>query len=121
MTGVEILAMEEVAIAFGFDVILFLLLWIASILVGALLGLITDPNNFCNGWFYGIMVAFLPGLILSLAVGTSAETMPLEYETQYKVIISDEVSMNDFLSKYEIINQEGKIYTVRERNGDNND
>ena len=33
---------------------------------------------------------------------------------QYKVTISDEVSMNEFFDKYEIIDQEGKTYTVRE-------
>jgi Na+/melibiose symporter-like transporter len=38
--------------------------------------------------------------------------------TRYKVTISDEVSMNDFLERYEIVDQEGKIYTVRERDGD---
>ena len=37
------------------------------------------------------------------------------YETQYKVTISDEVLMNEFLERYEIVDQEGKIYTVRER------
>lgn len=33
---------------------------------------------------------------------------------EYKVTISNEVSMNKFFDKYEIIDQEGKIYTVRE-------
>lgn len=36
-------------------------------------------------------------------------------EYEYKVTISDEVSMNEFMKKYEIINQEGKIYTIKER------
>ena len=35
--------------------------------------------------------------------------------TEYKVTIDDSVSMNEFLDKYEILDQEGKIYTVRER------
>lgn len=39
---------------------------------------------------------------------------PTAYETHYKVLISDEVSMNEFLEQYEIIDQEGKIFTVRE-------
>ena len=39
-----------------------------------------------------------------------------KYETQYKVTISDEVKMDEFCEKYEIIEQDGKIYTVRERN-----
>lgn len=35
--------------------------------------------------------------------------------TKYQVTIDDSVSMNEFLDKYEIIDQEGKIYTVKER------
>lgn len=36
-------------------------------------------------------------------------------ETRYQVIVDDSVSMNEFQDKYEIIEVEGKIYTVRER------
>ena len=35
--------------------------------------------------------------------------------TEYKVTIDDSVSMNEFLNKYEILDQEGKIYTVKEK------
>lgn len=31
---------------------------------------------------------------------------------QYKVVIDDSVSLNEFNKKYDIIDQEGKIYTV---------
>lgn len=34
---------------------------------------------------------------------------------EYKVTIDDSVSMTEFMDKYEIIDQEGKIYTVKER------
>lgn len=34
---------------------------------------------------------------------------------EYKVTVDDSVSMNEFLNKYEILEQEGKIYTVKER------
>ena len=34
---------------------------------------------------------------------------------EYKVTIDDSVSINQFLDKYEILDQEGKIYTVKER------
>jgi hypothetical protein len=34
---------------------------------------------------------------------------------EYKVTIDDSVSMNEFLDKYEILDQEGKIYTVKEK------
>lgn len=38
-----------------------------------------------------------------------------KYETRYQVTINDSMSMNEFQNKYEIIEIEGKIYTVRER------
>ena len=34
-------------------------------------------------------------------------------EYKYKVTIDDTVSLNEFYEKYEIIDQEGKIYTIR--------
>lgn len=34
---------------------------------------------------------------------------------EYKVIIDESVSMVEFMDKYEILNQEGEIYTVKER------
>lgn len=36
-------------------------------------------------------------------------------ETHYQVTIDNSVSMNEFQNKYEIIEVEGKIYTIRER------
>ena len=38
-----------------------------------------------------------------------------KYETHYQVTIDDSVGMNKFQDKYEIIEVEGKIYTVKER------
>ena len=43
-----------------------------------------------------------------------------EYETVYDIIIGDEVSFNDFNEHYEIIDQNGNIYTVREKNNGTN-
>lgn len=36
-------------------------------------------------------------------------------ETHYQVVVDDSVSMNDFNKRYEIIEQEGQIITVKER------
>ena len=35
--------------------------------------------------------------------------------TEYTVILDDSVSFNEFTEKYEIIDNEGKIYTVKEK------
>lgn len=51
----------------------------------------------------------------ALAVILFCNVPEKNYETRYQVTINDSVSMNEFQSKYEIIEIEGKIYTVRER------
>lgn len=38
-----------------------------------------------------------------------------KYETRYQVTIDDSVSMNEFTSKYEVVKQEGLIYTIIEK------
>ena len=115
MTGVEILATEEVAVAwaswnwlafFGGIVIVAGLFAIIGALVGSV-------NGVQDGWICFIAGSLIGGLILGVSMGTSL-VEPTEYETHYKVTISDEVPMNEFLERYEIIDQEGKIFTVRE-------
>lgn len=108
MTGVEILATQEVATAFGFCWAGFICLTIVGLLFAALLYL-----GFKN--IPASLFIFAFAFAGAFFVGFEADGIPTEYEPQYKVTISDEVSMNDFLEKYEIVNQEGKIYTVRER------
>ena len=115
MTGVEILATQEVATAFTFN-------WIASficfgviftifILVGVAMSIRFDD-------WKQILVGLIVGTILGVVFGgvfSSGLKTPIEFENQYKVTISDEVPMNEFIERYEIIDTEGKIYTVRER------
>lgn len=40
---------------------------------------------------------------------------PREMISRYQVIVDDEVEFNDFINKYKIIDQDGLIYTVEER------
>ena len=62
----------------------------------------------------GAIIGLILSVIFSPMFGDTERT-PIEYKIQYKVIISDEVSMNEFIEKYKIIEQEGRIYTVVER------
>ena len=116
MSGVEILATEDVAVAWeswnweGFLFVVGIAFFVA-IIAGILAGASDD-------WKLGVtifLIVFVAGSALfgTLVGRTTGE--PIEYETRYKVVIDDSVSMNDFLEEYEIIDQEGKIYTVREK------
>ena len=59
------------------------------------------------------LVMVIASIIVACLGGTLSKTDISHIE--YKVTIDDSVSMNEFLDKYEILDQEGKIYTVKER------
>lgn len=115
MPGVEILATQEVATAFTFSWENFWFGFTMLTIVGLCLGIFASLQY---DTFLGILTGLVLGIIFGIlvGVGVGVDGIPTEYETQYKVTISDEVPMNDFLARYEIVDQEGKIYTVRENN-----
>ena len=53
-------------------------------------------------------------IMFSFAVGTLWKDVNTVY-TDYLVTIDDTVALNEFMERYEIRSQEGKILTVRER------
>lgn len=53
------------------------------------------------------------GCLVIIIFSCTEKEYDIDY-VEYKVTISDEVSLNEFFNKYEIIDQEGKIYTVKE-------
>lgn len=117
MSGVEILATEQVATAFGFGWNAF---WIGGFLIGVLLALVfwCIAENSCLGTG-GIIATVIIGFVIGLGVfgtiiGAATNGTPTAYETHYKVTVSDEVPMNEFLERYEIVDQDGKIFIVRE-------
>lgn len=115
MSGVEILHSSEVFVSGGFSGEAFLItfsVWVViGFILGATLALATLEETFV---IYGPIIGAIFGLLLGALV-SGVRSTPAEYETHYKVLISDEVSMNEFLEEYEIIDQEGKIYTVKEK------
>ena len=69
-----------------------------------------------------LLVSIIPALfvIVSIAISSLGGTYSKTdiNHVEHKVTIDDSVSMNEFLDKYEILDQEGKIYTVKEREND---
>lgn len=63
-----------------------------------------------TGALMSILGAILGGVIWS-GVWDDAKRST----TTYDVLISDEVKMNEFNEKYEIVSQNGNIYTIKER------
>lgn len=111
MSGVEILSTTEVVTESVSNYTLVGLIWIGVIILGTLIGYIAEEfDGALLGFFIGVVVGmFVSGFVMIIT------TTPTAYTNEYKVTISDEVSLNEFMEKYEIIDQDGKIYTVRER------
>ena len=92
---------------------------------------ITEPNNFILvfGWIIAIILFIaitikvdatlgvsIFFLIFTISFGLSNCILQKTSDyTQYKVTISEEVNFVEFNEKYEIISQDGKIYTIKER------
>ena len=119
MQGVEILTSAQVATEFAFNWTAF---WITFGIVTSLLllcSLIYMSDDICAFVvLVGLIMSSIFGGLLGLLVGKIGE-IPISYETQYKVTVSDEVSMTEFYEHYEVIEQDGKIFTVREKTDEN--
>ena len=117
MTGVEILATEKVVTEYAFNWQLYLITLAVAVVLCGIIGIVVGiPYDMWTGALIGIGIGLICGIIVGQVPAWT--TLPKESETRYKVTITDEVKMSDFLSKYEIINTEGKIYTVREITND---
>jgi hypothetical protein len=112
MNGVEILAAHEV-MATTFN-------WYVFVIgMGVIIGLMSllawnylpgeKTTNILVGLFCSLLFVGPIGIIASC----TGEKVP-DY-VEYKVQLSDEVPIADFLSTYEIIGQEGQILTIREK------
>ena len=114
--GIEVLSQYEVATNYSMNWTVFWIIVGIFVAIGFIVSAIDiQPDGI--EWFSCVLIGLLTGLIgcsfgglIGMATGD-----PIEFETQYKVLISDEVQMNEFLEKYEIIEQDGKIYTIREK------
>lgn len=117
MTGVEILAAEEVAIEWanwnwGNFWTVVLVCFLVAMLGGVICGM--KDNDLVIGIGVFLIIFILGSVAIGIIVGISTGD-PIAYETQYKVVIDDSVSMNEFLDHYEIVDQDGKIYIVKEK------
>ena len=115
MEGVEILFAEETTrlVWNGF-------VWHWGAAIAVIAGLILIIFGICSAInctnkedgfiiFVGFL-ALVAGCFAFYIVGT----VPVYDHTEYKVIVDETVNMNEFFEKYELVDQEGKIYIVKD-------
>lgn len=103
-----------------------------------ILNVSTTVVNYLGGWSVGVIALILIGsgciiigficndeevfkvlmilgiLFLFGAFFDYRTNNPVE-KTTYQVILDDSISYNEFIEKYEVIKQEGRIYTIYEK------
>lgn len=96
--------------------------WVAIVGILAFIGTIVFAIIAFNSKHnVAIWINFACCILCLIVLGTlvflddNTSTLKEYSHIEYKVTIDDSVSMNEFLDKYEILDQEGKIYTVKER------
>ena len=114
MEGITVLYQEPIyKIIYVNEDILNLLMYILIVMiVGVIISAICFELK--KGFIYCAILSFATIFAMGILDSYSTTTKEKEYY-EYKVIIDDSVPMKEFLSKYEIINQEGEIFTIVER------
>lgn len=110
MEGIEVLSIGSIGInqVFNWNVAIAGGLFF-GVFLGIWMGLLT--KNIIGGLAAFLVLGALFGMLSGDSVEKYADTAPT-----YKVIISDTVSLNEFYDRYEVLEQDGKIFTIMERN-----
>lgn len=115
MNGVEILNQTNIYCKELNSGIFWLVLGL-GLFAGLVLAILEWRDGFIASGILDIVIGLICGAFFGI-IGyvASIDTTDELSHVEYKVIVSDEVSFTDFMEKYEIIDQEGQIYTVKER------
>jgi hypothetical protein len=109
MEGVTILSATTVTlgIPWGAAILIALVVFAFMFLLLSILA-VDEPIEFLFAGIVALFATVIALIPLWISIGTTEVT-------EYKVIIDDSIKYVEFMEKYEVIDQEGEIYTVRER------
>ena len=108
MPGIEILNSVEITTIPAWAGIIFIL----SVLICLMFLFIGDADNTAQ-----CLLTILSGCT-ALAIILILPAISIPNGTKYQVLINEEVNLVEFYENYEIVRQEGKIYTIKERDKD---
>lgn len=106
LEGVEILSTYTGYIK-AFNFTWFFAIIIAALITGIICSIIVSDYEV-------IVLCLIAGTFIGAAVGIINERTIGEYPI-YKITVSEDVNFTEFNDAYEILEQDGKIYTIKER------
>lgn len=115
MQGIEILTSKEVAVEWGYNWKAFWITFAIVFVICLIIGIYnTIKNSNCAEVGFMLIVGCILGAIVGTGIGDMAG-IPTKYKTEYKVTISEDIQMVEFLKHYDLIDQDGKIFIIREK------
>lgn len=116
MQGVEILTTTQLITEWATNWTAF---WVTCAIIFAILLVIGIIKGIEDGDIFEFIGFSVTGVVFGALggalIGGVLLSTPVDYETHYKVTISEEVSMAEFYEHYEVVDQDGKIFTIREK------
>lgn len=112
MEGIEVLSIGSIGVNQVFN-------WDAAIIGGLVLGFLCSLYGFfsTDSPLVGIAIFVIMGLFFGFVLGISVEKYADTVPT-YKVTVNDTISINEFYERYEVLEQDGKIFTIKEKTED---
>ena len=95
----------------------FVLGFLISVFVELAICVVLALSTEDMSWMVISIVLIIPSALIGAACG---DCFFAAEETRYQVLFSEEVSMTEFNERYEIVDQEGQIFTIREKEIDKN-
>ena len=114
LKGVTILNSYDV-IAPEWYGIFFLLLLLVFVAISVIIYISRNSKQKKDAFIPSFIVSIFTLLGIFVSIHGFTHLFENKYQTRYEVTISDEVNFNEFNSKYEIVTQNGLIYTIIEK------
>lgn len=93
--------------------------WSTSVIILILIGISCIIGGFISNSEGAFKVLLILGTLFLFGAFYNYSTNNPVKVTTYQVILNDDVSYNEFVEKYEVIKQEGRIYTIYEKDKEN--
>lgn len=92
------------------SLIIFIISFVICVTIASIEG-----NKFVFSIFLIVSILSFISFITTVSFKITSCSITQYDHTEYQVTISDEVNLNEFNERYEIIEQNGKIYTIKEK------
>lgn len=83
--------------------------------IALIIYLLLDSKRIKDALTPSVIIVLFTLLSIFVSIHGFSHLPENKYQTRYEVTISDEVNFNEFNSKYEIVTQNGLIYTIIEK------